>query len=104
MARTTIAKRRCLSDVTQVWTDRRIQHRRDPVSEKWFVQGRFDWGLGQAIEFNLSLGVGYQFGKTVGLTLDYRWLDIDYADGGGDRRFKFDGSFSGPVLALTFQF
>ena len=74
------------------------------LSEKCFFQGRFDWGFGEAIEFNVSLGLGYQFSRTIGLTLDWRWLHIDYADGGGDSRFKFDGSLSGPSLALTIQF
>ena len=50
--------------------------------------------------FDLFGGVGYAFSDAYALVVGYRYLSVDYEDGG----FLFDAEMAGPVVGFTFRF
>jgi len=70
-------------------------------SPKAYLTG---WGLigagGADAEWDLGLGVGYHFSKTISGTIGYRAIGVDYDHNG----FKYDAVLQGPMAGLTIRF
>lgn len=78
-----------------------------PAGEKWIVVGRLDvggFGVGSEFTWNTALHFGRRLGEKSTLTLGYRYLDVDYDDGEGLDRFKYDVVTSGPQIGIVFHF
>lgn len=97
-------------DGGQDWIDPIVGARmtRD-LSENWAFNLRGDIGgfdLGDSSDFVWDLiGLfGWSFGTGKRLWIGYRYLDIDYDDGSGSDKFKFDAVMAGPLLGLSFGF
>jgi len=63
-------------------------------------------GFGVGSDLTLFLGgtVAYRFSERVSGFLGYRYIDIDYEDGAGRDRFRFDMVQHGPLLGIRFAF
>jgi hypothetical protein len=46
----------------------------------------------------------WQFSPRTALGIAYRYLDMDYEDGTGSNRFKYDMATSGPAMGVIFTF
>ncbi len=78
-----------------------------PMGDKWTFVGRLDvggFGVGSDFSFQGALHLGYRLGERSHLTLGFRYLDIDYEDGDGLDRFKYDVATSGPQVGVAFRF
>ena len=89
-------------------------------SESWFdpligLGGSYDFGDGFSLQGYADVGgmgvgsdltwsimalVGYQLGEQTSAHLGWRYLAVDYDDGG----FLFDVELSGPLLGISFRF
>lgn len=62
------------------------------------------WGLigagGAQADWDLGLGVGYSFNKSVSATVGYRAMGVDYERNG----FKYDVVLQGPIAGVTIRF
>lgn len=62
------------------------------------------WGLvgggGADIDWDVALGVGYDFNGRISAIAGYRALGVDYSDGG----FVFNAVQQGPILGLAIKF
>ena len=47
---------------------------------------------------------GYHFSPMVSAWLGYRILGIDYEDGHGPDKFKYDVTMQGPIVGIGFRF
>lgn len=79
------------------------------VHPKVLVAARGDiagFGAGSKFTFNLQGNVLWQFHRTVGLDLGYRWMDIDYEKSKLEdpEFFKVNISQYGPVMGIVFVF
>ena len=78
-----------------------------PVGGKWTVLGRLDaggFGVGSDFSLQAALHAAYRLGDSASLTLGWRYLDIDYEDGEGRDRFKYDVVTTGPQVGVAFHF
>ncbi|MEE8525926.1 MAG: hypothetical protein V3T72_18475 [Thermoanaerobaculia bacterium] len=78
-----------------------------PMGDKWTFLGRLDvggFGVGSDFSFQGALHLGYRLGESSTLTLGWRYLDVDYEDGDGLDRFKYDIASSGPQVGVVFHF
>jgi len=62
------------------------------------------FGVGSEFTWNLVGTLQYHLSRTVSLGVGYRALDIDYEQGSGASRFKFDVLMHGPVPGAVFHF
>jgi opacity protein-like surface antigen len=62
------------------------------------------FGVGSDLTWNLVGNVQYHLSHTVSLDVGYRALSIDYEQGSGTDRFRFDVIMHGPVLGAVFRF
>jgi opacity protein-like surface antigen len=72
-------------------------------SDRWTALLRADIGgfdIGSEFTWNLILGAIYHVSKRFSIGAGYRWLDLDYQDGG----FALDLRSEGPFLSFTFHF
>lgn len=71
------------------------------LNQKFYLTG---WGLigagGAEADWDVGLGVGYNFSKSVSAALGYRAIGVDYSQGS----FKFDAVLQGPMAGLTIRF
>lgn len=62
------------------------------------------WGMigagGAQADWDLGLGVGYNFSKSISGTVGYRAMGVDYERNG----FKYDVVLQGPIAGLTIRF
>jgi len=62
------------------------------------------WGLvgggGADIDWDVALGIGYEFNERISAIAGYRALGVDYSDDG----FLFDAIQQGPILGLAIKF
>jgi len=94
----------------QTWFDPIIGIRGEVKAAEWLaVFGRGDiggFGLDKGtvsnFSWNLEAGLRFDFSRTVGLSLGYRWLDVDYED--PSENFTYDVRMSGPFTALEIRF
>lgn len=71
------------------------------INDKWFVPFRADvGGGGSTLAWQAMAGIGYQINPSCDVKLAYRYMGIDYSDGG----FVYDVDVSGPIVALGFTF
>ena len=96
------------ADITERWTDpiiiTRIIYN---VDNKWLFQFRGDLGgfnIGSAFTWQIQGYIGYRFSELFQLTIGYRYMAIDYDEGTGEDRFKYDMSIFGPMVKLGFNF
>ncbi|MDH3328030.1 MAG: hypothetical protein OEM01_02235 [Desulfobulbaceae bacterium] len=70
---------------------------------KFYVSGNLaigGFGAGSDFMWDLNVNLGYQWTETFSTTIGYRYLDVDYEDGG----FLYDVAQDGPVLGLSWRF
>lgn len=74
---------------------------------KWQFQFRGDvggFGVGSDLTWQLQALVGYRLSALLQLTTGYRTLAMDYEQGTGSDRFRYDVNTFGPMLRLGFNF
>lgn len=72
-----------------------------PLSEKFFVTGKFDLGGGGSkFTWQVFGGGGYSLNQSVALIFGYRVLDVNY----DKNNFVYDMNQRGPVLGVGFKF
>ncbi len=62
------------------------------------------FGVGSDLTWQIFPYVGWQFARWGSLELGYRWLDMDYENGSGASRFKYDMLNQGPQFGFTAHF
>lgn len=78
-----------------------------PPGSRWSFWLRGDvggFGVGSDLSWNAVASAAYHFNDRIALGLGYRILDIDYDDGTGASRFRYDVQQSGIVSGLIFSF
>jgi len=78
-----------------------------PPGNRWSFWLRGDvggFGVGSDLSWNAVAAVAFHLNDTVGIGLGYRVLDIDYDDGSGASRFRYDTQMFGLVSGVTFTF
>ena len=76
-------------------------------SRLWAISVRSDiggFGVGSDFTWNLVLLAGYRTSGGGQLLFGYRILDVDREKGSGADFFKFDVTYSGPMLGYSFNF
>lgn len=95
---------------TEDWQDPIIGARlRVPLRRCLTAQVRGDIGgfdIGEASQFawNIEAILEYRCSERCSLFAGYRWLDIDYTAGSGNRTFGFDMNLNGPLVGFAFDF
>jgi len=79
------------------------------LSDRWSLELQGDisgFGLGadRNLGWNLAFGTQFNFSRSVGLQLLYRFNGFDYADGDGRDRIELDLEQNGLQLTTTFRF
>ena len=62
------------------------------------------FGVGSELTWSLAGTLQYHVSRCFSLGVGYRALDIDYEQGSGASRFKFDVIMHGPLLGAVFHF
>lgn len=78
-----------------------------PLSERWWVDLRGDiggFGLGADFAWQAWGDVGFRASDRWSFFLGYHALDMDYEDGSGADRFRYDVLASGPQVGLAVHF
>lgn len=95
-------------DASADWVDPLIGARYTiPFAEVWSLTLSGDiggFGVGSDFAWQGVATVRWQFSDNVGALAAYRYLDMDYEDGGGARYFNYDVASSGPALGVVFTF
>ncbi len=76
------------------------------AADKWLFTFRGDFGgfgVGSTFTWQLQGYVGYQFTKTFRTTVGYRIISIDYDQGSGEDRFRYDMNTFGPNVRFGFK-
>jgi hypothetical protein len=84
------------------WLDRMVGLRgRYSFTPEFYLTG---WGLvgggGADIDWDVALGIGYEFNERISAIAGYRALGVDYSDDG----FIFDAVQQGPILGVALKF
>lgn len=77
------------------------------LSKNFMIVLRGDVGgfsVGSKFSWNASGYFMYSPSETVSLLAGYRALYVNYEDGSGSNKFKYDVTMQGPAIGLTFQF
>ncbi len=77
------------------------------ITKKLAIAVRGDiggFGVGSHFAYNASAIFGYHFSPMVSAWLGYRILGIDYEDGHGPDKFKYDVTMQGPIIGIGFRF
>jgi len=77
-------------------------------ARKWLIHGRVDWisaniGNYDGTLWNTSVGVNFQAFRHVGFDLAYQYFNLNLKVDKSDWRGGVDMTYSGPVLAVTFN-
>ena len=93
---------------TQAWWDPIVGARlRLPLGKTFSfnVQGDIGgFGVGSDLTWQAYPYFGWQFAKWGSIQAGYRFLYLDYKNDGGSRPFKYDATYRGPQLEITFTF
>ena len=93
--------------LNETWVDPSLIARiKLPLSTKWLFQFRGNiggFGIGSDLYWQLQTYFGYRFSKLFQLSAGYRVIDMDYENGNGSDRFKYDMKTFGPVVRLGFN-
>ncbi|MDH5176853.1 MAG: hypothetical protein OEW50_10655 [Gammaproteobacteria bacterium] len=76
-------------------------------NDTWSMNLRGDiggFGIGSDFAWQGIASVRWQATPTVGVIGAYRYIDMDYEDGKGDKRFLYDMAITGPALGVVFSF
>lgn len=74
-----------------------------PLSDRWSLIGYVDlggFGVGSDYTWQTAITANYRASDNLYLSVGYRYLYLDYEDGGT----VFDGSMSGPLIGATWRF
>ncbi|MCO5723236.1 hypothetical protein [Robiginitalea marina] len=77
------------------------------LNDTWQLKLRGDvggFGIGSDFTWQLQASAGYRFSKLFQTTLGYRIIGMDYDQGSGSSRFRYDLNTSGPLIKLGFNF
>jgi hypothetical protein len=75
--------------------------------DTWSMSLRGDiggFGVGSDFAWQGLASVRWQATPTVGVIGAYRYIDMDYEDGEGNKRFLYDMAISGPAIGVVFSF
>lgn len=78
-----------------------------PFADSWSLNLRGDiggFGVGSDFAWQAMATLRWQATERLGVLGAYRYFDMDYEDGSGAGRFKYDMTISGPVLGIAFTF
>ena len=78
-----------------------------PLGGKWslLVMGDIGgFGVGSDFSWTATASAAYQFRPNAHLLIGYRHIDVDYEDGTGADRFKWNVWEGGPTLGVAWQF
>lgn len=76
-------------------------------AEKWTFIGRGDiggFGVGSDFSWHITAFIGYEVFGNGNLFGGVRYLGVDYEDGSGANRFKFDAVEGGPLIGFAWAF
>jgi opacity protein-like surface antigen len=92
------------AEADESWVDPLIgAHYTIPINDTWSASLRGDiggFGVGSDFAWQGVATLRWQVTPRVGTALAYRYIDMDYEDGG----FTYDMSISGPALGVVFSF
>lgn len=95
------------SHADETWVDPSVLVRvKTDLSRKWFFQFRGNiggGGIGSNLYWQLQSYFGYRVSKLFQLSAGYRVIYVDYENGSGRDRFKYDMTTFGPVLRFGFN-
>ena len=77
------------------------------MSNKFLIKTTADiggFGIGSDLSWSFEILGGYRLGRHANIWLGYRYLDIDYDDGSGAKKFEFDVAMHGPILGASIHF
>ena len=89
------------------WTDYIIGLRVfGELNDNWSMGGRLDGAIGGDSDsaFNLQFIFARHFGESMHLNLGWRYMDIDFDEGTGLERYKWNVSQSGPIIGWSWEF
>jgi hypothetical protein len=93
---------------SESWVDPIIgAHYTVPVNDRWSLILRGDiggFGVGSDFAWQAMATVRWQASERLGILGAYRYFDMDYENGSGTGRFKYDLAISGPLLGVVFTF
>ena len=77
-------------------------------SRNWLLHARVDWisaniGDYDGSLWNASAGVGYQIWRNVGIDLAWQWFGLDLKVDSDDWKGRSKMTYSGPVIAVNFN-
>lgn len=97
-----------VAKVSESWFDPTIGLRYvAPLGQKWVFNGAADlggFGVGSDFTWYWAANIGYRITKRTQIYAGYRYLDIDYDDGEGRERFRFDMAQHGLLAGFRFEF
>ena len=95
------------STLSNTWFDPVLIARISKSKDLWAFQFRGDiggFGIGSKLTWQVQIYAGYRFSELFQLSVGYRILGMDYEDGSGEDRFRYNMSNFGPVIRLGFNF
>ena len=78
-----------------------------PLGGKWSLMAWGDvggFGVGSDFSWSATAVAVYQVNHNAHVLLGYRHIDVDYEDGNGADRFKWDAWEGGPAVGFAWQF
>lgn len=78
-----------------------------PLSDAWSLMLRGDvggFGVGSDFAWQAVAIVRWHVSPSFDLTAAYRYVDMDYENGDGAKKFVYDMSISGPAVGIIFKF
>jgi hypothetical protein len=78
------------------------------LTEKWGLltgadMGGFGIGSASKLTWSITSLLNYQFSKHWSVAGGYRYLDMDYSRGSGNKKFGFDGTIDGVIVGITWR-
>lgn len=78
-----------------------------PLSERWTLVARGDVGgftIGSDFTWHATAYAAWAMTEHANLMIGYRHMDVDYDDGTGSGRFRWDVAEGGPAVGLAWRF
>lgn len=96
------------ADKTEDWVDPVVGLRYlMPINESWQFITRGDiggFGVGSDFTWHVSAFANWRVSEHGSVLLGFRYLDVDYDDGSGTGRFKWDVIEGGPTVGFAWRF
>jgi hypothetical protein len=94
--------------ITKTWVDPMVIVRATAdIQDKWFFvfRGSFGgFGIGSTFAWQVQGYAGYRFSNLFHTSIGYRIIGIDYDQGSGEDRFRYDINTFGPNIRFGFNF